>query len=139
MLISLCLPIVLFTISLSDIRNRIISNWLILVVFFISLVSYLSGDIEFYFPSLIISFLVGFVFWILKVIGAGDVKLSSALSLMIDPNYLFLSVFIMAVVGAILAAVEILLNKLIDQRERRALPYGVAISIGFGVGIFASI
>ncbi len=139
MFISICLPIMLLAISIGDIRNRVISNRSVLIVISIAIIAYIYSDINFYFSSFLIATIAGFVLWMLRVIGAGDVKLSSALSLMIEPNYLFLSVFVMTAVGGILAVIEVCLSKLIFKREQKPIPYGVAISLGFGVGILASI
>ena len=66
----------------------------------------------------------------LKVMGGGDVKLLTALALWIEPTAFLQLLVIMALAGGVLTIVLGAYHFLRRQKERLAIPYGVAIAIG---------
>ncbi len=124
-----------------DIRNRKISNNVIILIsligFFYILV---KGDANYVISPLIILF-VGFILFRFNVIAAGDIKLFSAMSLMINKEYILLITSIILCIGGLQAYCQYSMYKLTNNREwiDKGVPYGVAISIGSLFGILASI
>lgn len=123
-----------------DIRNRKISNNIIVLISFIGLFSiFVKGDVNFLISPLIILF-VGFILFKFNVIAAGDIKLFSAMSLMINKEYILLITIIILCIGGLQAYCQYSMYKLTNNRDwiDRGVPYGVAISIGSLFGILAS-
>ncbi|WP_254052660.1 prepilin peptidase [Aliivibrio sp. EL58] len=123
-----------------DIRNRKISNNIIVLISLIGFFSiFVKGDIDFLISPLIILFF-GFILFKFNVIAAGDIKLFSAMSLMINKEYILLITIIILFIGGLQAYCQYSMYKLTNNREwiDRGVPYGVAISIGSLFGILAS-
>lgn len=66
----------------------------------------------------------------LRMMGGGDVKLLSALALWIVPANFLKLVIVMAIVGGVLTLVMGAWHVARRQRDRIAIPYGVAIAFG---------
>ena len=128
------LMMLLLAVSYCDLRNRLISNKLNLIVFLVAAASVArNGDtfwIELGFsyaiimPPLIVLFSVG-------IVGGGDVKLIFAL-LPVMPLHALLNFFLnMALLGAVLAIFVIIYTNRTSSKNDNTVPYGVAISGAF--------
>jgi prepilin peptidase CpaA len=129
-----------FYVIFHDIRNRKISNNVILLITIVGFFSiFVKGDIDYLISPLIILF-VGFILFKFNVIAAGDIKLFSSMSLMINKEYIFIITSIILCIGGIQVYCQYSMYKLTNNREwiDRGVPYGVAISIGSLFGILAS-
>lgn len=129
--------IVMLWVSISDIRHRQISNTACLIILGTSLVSSVtSGFIAESAIGCIVVFMTFFLLWYLRVLGAGDVKLISAFSLGISPDFLVLFLVITGLSGGIQIAVMYIIA-LFGRRSpfQRGIPYGVSISVS---GVFFS-
>ncbi|OOF69794.1 prepilin peptidase [Rodentibacter caecimuris] len=128
-LLNFAVILLLIDISWTDIRVRIISNKSIMLLLAVILVfSYLRYDTVFIFSSLV-SLCVGFILFVLKVIGAGDIKLISVLILAV-PNYQIISfLFFTTFSGLLLIIIGWIFFR--NEIKSKGLPYGVAISTGF--------
>jgi prepilin peptidase CpaA len=97
----------------------------------------------------ILVFAITFVLFVLKVMGAGDSKLCSALALWVGVAGLPAFLFYMAVTGAVLGIITKILNKKplvsaplegswIDksQKGQGGVPYGIAICVGAIVAFY---
>jgi prepilin peptidase CpaA len=68
------------------------------------------------------------VLFALRAIGGGDVKLLTALGLWIRPDRFAQLVVIMALLGGLLTVVVVAWHIALRQKQRLAIPYGVAIA-----------
>ena len=64
------------------------------------------------------------------MMGGGDVKLLSALALWIEPNAFLQLLFVMALAGGVLTVGMAVVHAMRKQKEKLAIPYGVAIAFG---------
>ena len=121
--------LLLMRLSWTDIRERIISNKIVLyLLFFILPLSWLRYEQIFIIPS-IIALIIGFIIFSLKAIGAGDVKLITVLLLSL-PGDQILSFFLFTTLyGLLLIIIGWLFFK--ESIKNHGLPYGVSISLGF--------
>ena len=121
--------LLLLRLSISDIRSRIISNRIVLlllvVIIPLSLLKYQTVCI---FPALC-ALTVGFLLFMLNVIGAGDVKLITVLMLMVPNDEIFPFFFFTTFAGLGLIIIGWLFFR--KSIKENGLPYGVAISLGF--------
>ncbi|WP_373766710.1 prepilin peptidase [Glaesserella sp.] len=127
----LYLSVILLLIRLSwtDIRSRIISNNIIIILFFIILpLAWLTHGQIFIFSALM-TLCAGFILFTLGVIGAGDVKLVSVLMLTISAEQIIPFFFFTSFAGLLLIIIGWIFFR--QSIRNNGLPYGVAISIGF--------
>ena len=113
----------------TDVHNRIISNRVVMALLFVVVpLSLLRYQSIFFIPALCTLF-IGFVLFILHIIGAGDIKLISVLMLMIPYEQIIFFFFFTAIAGLFLIIIGWLFYR--KSIKARGLPYGVAISLGF--------
>lgn len=130
------LAIALLVAAFTDIRRRQIDNWLNLAIaagapFY----WWASGDYGWWDVAAQIGIAVGAFavlagLWSFKVMGGGDVKLLTVLALWL-PFYEYMQLLlIMAIAGGALTILLVFWHVARRQRERIAVPYGVAIAVG---------
>ncbi|WP_299014201.1 prepilin peptidase [uncultured Photobacterium sp.] len=141
-LISL-LFIVSVQICYKDITHRTISNkavgLVLILCLLISLKVSLLGDSIGYATLIVV---IGFVVSICGVIGGGDIKLLTAYSLAINPNYLSLVFISIGFIGGLQAIYTIGISTIIRKqsvKHQEGLPYGVPISISCILGIILTV
>lgn len=121
--------LLLLRLSISDIRSRIISNRIVLLLLVVIIpLSLLKYQTVFIFPALC-ALTVGFLLFMLNVIGAGDVKLITVLMLMVPNDEIFPFFFFTTFAGLGLIIIGWLFFR--KSIKENGLPYGVAISLGF--------
>ncbi|QLB18802.1 A24 family peptidase [Mannheimia granulomatis] len=121
--------LLLIRLSWTDLQQRIISNRIIVALVCVIIpFSWLTHS-TFYFLPALLCLIIGFLLFLCKVIGAGDVKLLSVLMLAVPTEYAPYFLFLTALSGLIL----IIIGSLFFFRSIRekGLPYGIAISSGF--------
>lgn len=127
LVLSFCLVICV----VSDLRRRVIEHWVIAVI------TMLGGSIV-YWAQLSVGnaliqaglvLLAGFILFWLGVCGAGDVKLLAAISLAVSEQWWPWMLFLMAILGG-LVALGLLLASWLGKPEWRAMgvPYALAIA-----------
>lgn len=135
----------LIAVCFSDIKQRMIRNKLVYLMALASAVLTCVAITNKNYPMgwwLIIQPLsvlfVGFGLFALGICGAGDAKLMTALSIVIHPNLWWQTLWLIAVIGGVLAIGYLCYgwfsNNLAAVRTN-GLPYGVAISSG----VFSSV
>ena len=148
--LAVILTCLMLTVIVTDGTRYIIPNWLVgLLLLLYPIMLYLApAPKPDWVTALVIGFVVfalGFVIFILKVMGGGDIKLMAALGIWAGRESIFDFVIMIALFGGILAIVLWLTRKLlpfiIDKSKSRPLPrilkddnmvpYGVAIAIAF--------
>src|SRR5262245_48405560 len=144
----------------SDVLYLKIPNWvsgLLFVVFFLYFATFGSNiDLLGHLKITFIIFIMSFVFYYLKWLGGGDVKLLTALSLWMGPVNIFAFILLMSVFGSLLALliqnlgwflnVNSTVAKLVPAIVQRwakegVCPYGIAIGVAgliMGTQIFAT-
>lgn len=132
--IFLIMLLLLVWITYSDIRSRTISNKAIIAI---SIVSILLG---FYHHNTInilaaLSFLVlGFILFNFNILGAGDVKLISALSLSLTTQQIWPFLWLTAVLGGVIVFIGLLFFR--RSIRQSGVPYGPAIAVGYFLASF---
>lgn len=130
------LAIALVFAAATDIRRRQIDNWLnagialAAPVFWWASGLSLWPDVALQFGIAIAVFAFLSVLFALRMMGGGDVKLLTALALWIEPNAFLQLLFIMALAGGALTLVMGVAHVMRRQKDRIAVPYGVAIAFG---------
>lgn len=130
-IITILIFIVLFLIKLSwvDVKSRIISNNIVMVLLILVIpFGYLLNG-ELYIVPALISLFIGFLLFLFNVIGAGDIKLITVLMLTIPPEQILSFFVFTSFFGLLLIIIGWLFFK--TSIKRNGLPYGVAISLGF--------
>lgn len=132
----IALAIALLFAAFTDIRRRQIDNWLNLAIALAAPVFWWSQglslwpDVAFQLGMAAAAFAVFAALFAFKVMGGGDVKLLTALALWI-PFYEYMQLLlIMAVTGGVLTMMLVFWHVARRQRDRIAVPYGVAIAVG---------
>ncbi|TRD10755.1 peptidase [Erythrobacter insulae] len=139
----IALAIALVFAAFTDIRSRQISNKLNLAIaigaplFWWSSGLSLWPDIAMQVGVAAAAFAVLAGMFALGMMGGGDVKLLTALALWIEPNSFVQLIIIMALAGGVLTIVMGAWHFLQQQKERLAIPYGVAIAFG-GLWVLAA-
>lgn len=124
-----------------DVKNRKISNNVIILIVLVGFFSiFIKGDASYLISPLII-LIIGFVLFFFNVIAAGDIKLFSSLSLMISQQYILLVICLVLFIGGIQAYCQYSMYKLTSNEKwiTRGVPYGLAICAGCVFGILASL
>lgn len=128
------LAIALLFAAFTDIRRRQIDNWLnIAIVIGAPLFWWSSGlslwpGVAMQLGVALAAFAVLAGLFALRAMGGGDVKLLTALALWIEPNAFMQLLIMMALLGGVLTIVMGAWHIMRRQKERLAIPYGVAIS-----------
>jgi len=137
------LAIALLVAAFTDIRRRQIDNWLnIAIAAAAPLFWWASGltlwpGVAWQLGIAALTFAVTAALFAIRAMGGGDVKLLTALALWIQPLWFLRLVVVMAIAGGVLTLVLGAWHVMRRQRERLAVPYGVAIS-GAGLWVIAA-
>lgn len=84
---------------------------------------------QFFFLPAVMTLVMGFLLFLMNVVGAGDIKLLSVLMLAVPREQVLFLLFFMTLIGALLALVGWLFFR--QTVKEQGLPYGVAIAGGF--------
>ncbi len=130
----IALAIALLIAAFTDIRRRQIDNWLNVGIVLAAPLFWWSGglalwpDVAMQLGVALGAFAILAGLFALGAMGGGDVKLLTALALWVKPEWFLELVIIMALLGGILTIVMGAWHIARRQRDRLAIPYGVAIS-----------
>ena len=128
------LAIALLVAAFTDIRRRQIDNWLNAGIALGAPLFWWAGgmslwpDVAMQLGVALAAFAILAVMFNFGMMGGGDVKLLTALALWIQPSWFLELLIIMALLGGVLTIVMGAWHIARRQRERLAVPYGVAIS-----------
>lgn len=130
----IALAIALLVAAFTDLRRRQIDNWLNAgVALGAPLFWYANGlllpDIGFQLAIALAAFVVFAGLFAIGAMGGGDVKLLTALALWIEPTSFLRLLIIMALAGGLLTVIFGAMHIIRRNREKIAIPYGIAISI----------
>ena len=130
------LAIALVVAAFTDIRRRQIDNWLNAAIALAAPLFWWASGLDLW-PGVAMQLgtaLAAFVLlaglFALKVMGGGDVKLLTALALWVPWDVFIQLLFVMALAGGVLTIAMFFWHTARRQRDRLAIPYGVAIAFG---------
>ncbi|MDC8754072.1 prepilin peptidase [Erythrobacter sp. sf7] len=132
----IALAIALVFAAFTDIRRRQIDNWLNAAialgapVFWWSSGLALWPDVAMQLGVAVAAFALLAGLFALKMMGGGDVKLLTVLALWIPWDIFIQLLIVMAIAGGVLTVVMGMWHIMRRQRDRLAIPYGVAIAFG---------
>lgn len=128
------LAIALLVAAFTDLKSRKIANWLNASialgapVFWWAAGLSLWPDVAWQVGMAVVTFLALSILFALRAMGGGDVKLLTALALWIAPQYFLKLLVMMALLGGVLTLAFGGYHIIRRQKDRIAIPYGVAIS-----------
>ena len=128
------LAIALLIAAFTDLRRRQIDNWLnAAIALGAPLFWWASGlslwpDVAIQLGTALAAFAVLAGLFALGQMGGGDVKLLTALALWIEPEWFVRLIIVMALIGGALTIVLGAWHLARRQRDKLAIPYGVAIA-----------
>lgn len=129
------LAIALLFAAFTDLRQRMIYNWLNAGIALAAPLFWWSNGLDLW-PGVAIqlgvavaAFAVFAGLFALRMMGGGDVKLLTAIALWIEPGWFLKMLIVMALAGGLLTIVMGVWHVMRRQRQRLAVPYGVAIAI----------
>ena len=142
------LAIALLVAAFTDLRSRRIGNWLTGAIalgaplFWWATSLALWPDVALQVGVAALTFAVLAALFAIRAMGGGDVKLLTALALWIEPMQFVRLILAMALLGGVLTIAFGTWHVMRRQREKLAIPYGVAISLaglwtiylGYGAG-----
>jgi len=130
------LAIALLFAAFTDLRRRQIDNWLNAGIALAAPLFWWASGLSLW-PGVamqlgvaLAAFAVLAGLFALKMMGGGDVKLLTALALWIEPSWFLKLLIVMALAGGILTILVGAWHVMRRQRDRIAVPYGVAIAAG---------
>lgn len=130
------LAIALLFAAFTDLRRRQIDNWLNAGIALAAPAFWWASGLDLW-PGIALqlgvalaAFAVFAGLFALKMMGGGDVKLLTALALWIEPSWFLKLLVVMALAGGILTILVGAWHIMRRQRDRIAVPYGVAIAAG---------
>jgi prepilin peptidase CpaA len=129
------LAIALLVAAFTDLRSRQIGNWLNGGIALAAPLFWWACDLSLW-PDVAMqvgvalgTFAILAVLFALRAMGGGDVKLLTALALWIEPLLFVNLLVMMALLGGVLTIGFAAWHLMRRQRERLAIPYGVAIAM----------
>ncbi|WP_067045356.1 prepilin peptidase [Moritella sp. JT01] len=125
-----------FCTTYMDVTVRQLPNSLVILTALLCLTVAISGD--FYISSLqqsALALALGFGLFLLRVCGAGDIKLIAAYLLGIKPEYWALFLFVMSLIGTFVGVVQYIFR----GQQNAGIPYGIAISLSGLSFVIASV
>lgn len=132
----IALAIALLVAAFTDLRRRQIDNWLNLAIALGAPAFWWASGLDLW-PGVamqvgvaLAAFVVLATLFAFKVMGGGDVKLLTALALWIPPFQFLQLLVIMSLAGGALTIFTVAWHVMRRQRDRIAVPYGVAIAFG---------
>lgn len=121
--------------AITDLRSRIISNRLNLIIATLAPVWWIACGLPLW-PGVAAQLLVGLIVFALfaalfaaGMMGGGDVKLLGALALWLPWQALLSLLVLMAVLGGLVTIVTVADHKLRKKQGQPEIPYGVAIAV----------
>ena len=125
----LLITCLLLFISWQDILFRIISNKSLIVLLFLVIpFVFMQKHLPNFIAALVV-LSVFFPLFMLKIIGGGDVKLMSALSITFSWQQNLDFFIIISLLGGVIAVIGFIFYRKVTRE--RGIPYGVAISLAF--------
>lgn len=129
------LAIALLVAAFTDLKSRKIGNWLTGTVALTAPLFWWASDLAIW-PDVAIQLGLGIatfftlsILFALKLMGGGDIKLLTALALWMKPMVFLDLILLMALIGGVLTLFFAAWHLAKGQRDKLAIPYGLAIAM----------
>lgn len=121
-----------------DLSRRRIPNHLVIVLFvtgmvFLGVTSGLRGVITVGVAGAMTGFVLWLPLWLMRFIGAGDVKFFVAAAVWLGPRATLGAALVSAIAGGILGCAWFAVRRRKKSGQSTTVPYGVAMAVGFAV------
>ncbi|PLK25202.1 peptidase [Porphyrobacter sp. TH134] len=139
----IALAIALVFAAFTDIRRRQIDNWLNLGIALVAPAFWWASgmslwpDVAIQLGVALAAFAVFAGIFALGMMGGGDVKLLTVLALWVTPQAFMQLLLVMALAGGVLTVAMVIWHTTLRQKDKLAIPYGVAIAFG-GLWVLAA-
>ncbi|MBE1276666.1 A24 family peptidase [Enterovibrio baiacu] len=139
MLLDIVLTTSSVAVIVSDLKYRKISNFLVLTIFIMCiLMGIKEPSLSIHFHQSILVLLVGLVLFRVGLLAAGDTKLFAVYSLVINPEYIQLSIVLIGFIGGIVAVPIFVKKYFSESKADRGVPYGIPIVLSSLFSIYLS-
>lgn len=115
----------------TDIRYRIISNYIVIIIFALAILNYAFGQGALNYSASGIFLVCGLLMFYCRLVGAGDIKIITALLITIPSDSVIFFFAVTTFLGLPLAIFAIIYKWLKKVKGGITLPYGVAITGGY--------
>ena len=115
----------------TDIKYRIISNYIVIIIFILAILNYAFGLGALNFSASGIFLVCGLLMFYCRFAGAGDIKLITVLLITISAGNVMFFFAVTTFLGLPLAIIAIMYKWLKKVEGGITLPYGVAITGGY--------
>lgn len=154
------IPYALFALLISigacfDLKFRIIPNWVCALVAVLGIATHttLSGTsgVPVAIAGMLLPLLIFIPFYVMRVMGAGDVKLMAAVGAFVGLGEVGNMMALVMLFGGALGALQLVANKIVffapylarfyypDETTQKYVPYGLAIALGGALSPFYSV
>ena len=115
----------------TDIKYRIISNYIVIIIFALAILNYAFGQGALNYSASGIFLVCGLLMFYCRLVGAGDIKIITALLITIPADSVIFFFAVTTFLGLPLAIFAIIYKWLKKVKGGITLPYGVAITGGY--------
>lgn len=115
----------------TDIKYRIISNYIVIIIFALAILNYAFGQGALNYSASGIFLVCGLLMFYCRLVGAGDIKIITALLITIPSDSVIFFFAVTTFLGLPLAIFAIIYKWLKKVKGGITLPYGVAITGGY--------
>ncbi|OCG43428.1 hypothetical protein A9G28_03780 [Gilliamella sp. Fer1-1] len=119
-----CLLVACYT----DLTRRIISNYIVCIIFILAILNFIFGAGQLNYKASGIFLICGLFMFYCRLVGAGDIKLITALLISIPPNDVWGFLALITLLGLPIAIIAIIYKYIKKPKAGVTLPYGLAIS-----------
>ncbi|OCG61312.1 A24 family peptidase [Gilliamella sp. Nev3-1] len=119
-----CLLVACYT----DLTRRIISNYIVCIIFILAIFNFIFGEGQLNYKASGIFLICGLFMFYCRLVGAGDIKLITALLISIPPHDVWVFLVLITLLGLPIAIIAIIYKYIKKPEAGVTLPYGLAIS-----------
>lgn len=130
------LAVMMVVAAISDIRARIITNKLNLAIALLAVPYWFAIGLEPW-PQMAMQLAWGlgvfaffYIFFMLRMMGGGDVKFVTAISFWLPPGLMLQFLVVMSIFGVVLTIVMMAQEWIKTRKLQTKVPYGVSIALG---------
>ncbi|CAA0113344.1 Uncharacterised protein [BD1-7 clade bacterium] len=136
-LLQIAIVAVAINTAITDYKHRKITNTTIVIVFFVALISFFSGQSEWHSAVLLLPALAVYcLLYTFKIFGAGDLKYFFVMALYFGEEQFFNFLISVLLLGGVWAIVYTVIERYSQvQQALPGMPYGVAISAATLLGM----
>lgn len=112
----------------TDIKYRIISNYVVIIIFILAILNFAFGQGTLNYGASGIFLVCGLLMFYCRLVGAGDIKLITVLLITIPRDSVLFFLVVIAFLGLPMAIVALVYKHVKKIKRGVTLPYGLAIT-----------